>query len=340
MTIRIAVIGAGIMGADHARIIAEDLPGVTLQVVCDISEEQARRLADECGAVDSGTDAISTITRKDVDAIVIASTDETHAELTIAAISAGKPVLCEKPLAPTAKDCLQIVDVESRLGQPLVQLGFMRRFDRSYREMRQTLSEGVMGRPLMMHNFHRNVISPGTWFTSDMAITNSASHEFDIARHVLGCEYTSISVSTPRRSDDQAVPVMMVLETSDGQLVNIEVNNNAAYGYDVRGELVCEKGSVHLTTDTAARYDLDYQSSQPYPADWRPRFAEAYRRQNKAWIDAINTGRPSKIAANSWDGYCAAIVAEAGVRSLRKGARVAVEMEEEPAFYRLLKEAA
>lgn len=328
------------MGTDHARIIAEDLPGATLQVVCDISEEQSRSLADECGAVDSETDANAVIEREDVDAVLIASTDDTHADLAIASISAGKPVLCEKPLASTARDCLQVVTLESRLEQPLLQLGFMRRFDKSYHEMRQTLEEGVMGRPLMMHNFHRNVVSPGSWFTSDMAITNSASHEFDIARYVLGCEYTSISVSTPRRSDDQAAPVMMVLETSDGQLVNIEVNNNAAYGYDVRSELVCEKGSVHLISESAARYDLDFQSTERYPADWRPRFAEAYRLQNKAWINAINTGQPSKIAANSWDGYCAAIAAEAGVRSLTEGTRVAVEMEEEPAFYRLLKEAA
>ncbi|MGI9401192.1 MAG: Gfo/Idh/MocA family oxidoreductase [Rhizobiaceae bacterium] len=339
MTVRIAVVGAGIMGTDHARIIAEDLTDAKLQIVCDALEARARTLADAYGA-DAFADAKSVIKRSDVDAVLIASTDETHAELTIAAIAAGKPVLCEKPLAPTALECLQVIAAEKKLGQPLVQLGFMRRFDKSYNAMREARENGEMGRPLMMHNFHRNVVSPGNWFTSDMAITNSASHEFDISRFVLGSEHTSIFVSKPRRSDDHAAPVLMVLETSDGQLVSVEVNNNAAYGYDVRGELVCEKGSVQLINPADARYDIDLRSAETYPEDWRPRFAEAYRLQNKDWIKAIKAGRPSKTAATSWDGYAAALVGEAGVRSLREDRKIAVIMEEEPALYRLSKEAA
>lgn len=85
----------------------------------------------------------------------------------------------------------------------------------------------------MMHNFHRNLESPGPWFTGDMAITNSAPHEFDIARFMLDADYKSITAAQPNRSDDLVAPVVMVLETTDGQLVTIEINNNAGYGYDV-----------------------------------------------------------------------------------------------------------
>src|SRR5690349_2383906 len=124
MTVRIALLGAGIMGADHARIVAGDLPGARLQVVCDASVDRARRVADDCGAADVATDPMAVIGRSDVDAVLIASPDETHAPLTLAAIAAGKPVLCEKPLAPTSADCRKVIGAELQAGRRLVHLGF------------------------------------------------------------------------------------------------------------------------------------------------------------------------------------------------------------------------
>jgi len=153
MTIRIAVIGTGIMGTDHARIVANDLPNAQLQVVCDASAQRARTVADECGAQDVSTDPLATIARADVDAVIIASPDDTHAALSLAALELGKPVLCEKPLAPSPAECLKLIEAEVRAGRQFIQLGFMRRFDPSYREMKAALSEGLLGQALMMHNF-------------------------------------------------------------------------------------------------------------------------------------------------------------------------------------------
>lgn len=334
MSIRIAILGAGIMGSDHARIVAEDLLGATLQVVCDTAAEWARIIADDCGAADVASDPLAVIARPDVDAVIIASPDETHAPLSRAAIAAGKPVLCEKPLTPTAAECLELIDAETRIGRRMIQLGFMRRFDPSYTEVREILQSGDLGKAIIMHNYHRNVTAPAN-FTGQMAITNSAPHEFDAARFVLGCEYSHIAVFQPRGVDTSqtGAAVFMVLSTTSGQLVNIEINNNAGYGYDVRGELVAEKGSVLLNAPVHSRTNLALQSVVRYPADWRPRFAEAYRLQDKAWLRSIATGRPSSIAANAWDGYCAAVVAEAGVASLRRGAQVAIDTVEKPALY-------
>lgn len=334
MSIRIAVIGTGIMGTDHARIVAEDLPGTVLQVVCDISKERARAVADEYGAVDISTDPSAAIARDDVDAVIIASPDETHAPLSCEAAQLGKPVLCEKPLAPTSAECLKVMEVEMNMGRQLIQLGFMRRFDPSYREMKAILEAGELGDAIIMHNFHRNVTAPAN-FTGQMAISNSAPHEFDVARFVLGCDYTTISVFQPQGVDTTktGAPVFMVLETSLGQLVNIEVNNNAGYGYDVRGELVAEEGSVYLNAPINSRVNTALKAVEHYPEDWRPRFAEAYRLQNKAWIRFIETGEFSPIAPNAWDGYCAAVVAEAGVEALASGSKVAVELVKKPSFY-------
>jgi len=334
MSVRLAIIGAGIMGADHARIIANDLPGAALRVVCDASGERARKVADDCGAADIASDPIETIRRKDVDAVLIASPDETHAPFSLVAIEAGKPVLCEKPLSQSSRECLEVIAAEISRGCQFVQVGFMRRFDPSYRDMKASLDDGSIGRAVMMHNFHRNVEAPAN-FTGQMAITNSAPHEFDVARFVLGADYRAISVFQPAGVDTSrtGAPVFMVLETDKGHLVNIEINNNAAYGYDVRGELVGETGSIFLNAPATTLCNSALKAFERYPADWRPRFAEAYRLQNQAFVRFIRTGQFPAIASHAWDGYCATRIAEAGVEALRKGARVAVESADRPGLY-------
>ena len=221
MSIRVAVIGAGVMGGDHARIFAEDLSGVVLQVVCDADAARARRIADACGAADVAADPHAVIARPDVDAVLIASPDHTHAGLSLDCIRAGKPVLCEKPLSQSSRECLDVMEAENRRGRRLVQVGFMRRFDQSYAEMKAVLAAGSIGRALMMHNFHRNVETPAADFTADMAITNSAPHEFDIGRFVLATEYASVCAFQPKRSGDRVAPVLLVLDTQDGQIVSI-----------------------------------------------------------------------------------------------------------------------
>ena len=333
MTIRLAIIGAGIMGADHARIFAGEVPGATVQVICDVSATRARSIADEVGAADVASDPFAVIARPDVDAVVIASPDSTHASLALACMVAGKPVLCEKPLSQSSAECLSVMQAERATGRRWIQLGFMRRFDQSYAEMKAALAAGTLGRALMMHNFHRNVETPAADFTGFMAITNSAPHEFDVARFVLSTDYTAITAFQPQRSDALVAPVFLVLETADGQLVTVEINNNAAYGYDVRGELVGEKASVSMRAPAFSRLDAGLAQTTPYAADWRPRYAEAYRQQNKAFLKFVQTGRPSPIASNSWDGYCAAIVAEAGVQALRDGHKTPIAMVPKPDFY-------
>ena len=333
MSIRIAVVGAGVMGADHAKIVAEDLPGARLQVVCDMDRARARGVADACGAEDVADDPEAVIRRRDVDAVIVASPDVTHAPLSVACIAAGKPVLCEKPLSQSSAACIEVMEAEQAAGARHVMVGFMRRFDRSYVEMKAALDAGTLGRALMMHNFHRHGETPATEFTGAMAISNSAPHEFDVARHVLGCEYTSITAHQPKRSDDLVAPVVMVLETTDSQLVTIEINNNAAYGYDVRAELVGEAGSIATAPVAYTRTDASLASSTAYDADWRGRYHEAYVRQNRAFVRFAETGAFPAIASDCWDGYCAAAVAEAAVRALASGAKQAVETIAKPEFY-------
>jgi len=333
MTTRIAIIGAGLMGADHAKIVAQDMPGACLQVVCDMDQTRARNVADIWDAADIGTNAQSVIARDDVDAVIVASPDVTHAPLSLACIAAGKRLLCEKPLSQSSQECIDIMRAEQAAGNHHVMLGFMRRYDRSYREMKQALTDGHLGRPLMMHNFHRNVETPAADFTGAMAITNSAPHELDIARYVLGTEFTTITAQQPRRSDAAVAPVVMVLETADDQLVTIEINNNAAYGYDVRAELIGEAGSIATTPVAYTRTDSNLAATTRYDSDWRSRYAYAYQQQNRAFLSFVQTGAFPKTAPSCWDGYCAALTAETGVVALRTGRKETVQLTDKPEFY-------
>jgi myo-inositol 2-dehydrogenase / D-chiro-inositol 1-dehydrogenase len=180
MTLRIGIIGAGIMGGDHARVFAEEVPGVSLQVICDADAKRARAVADATGAADIANDPYAVIASKQIDAVVIAAPDQFHAPLTLACIAAGKPVLCEKPLSQEIGECLSVLAAEEKRGKRLVQIGFMRRFDPSYGEIKGLLDRGDLGKALMFHCFHRNV-SPAYDFRPEMAICNSAPHEFDVA---------------------------------------------------------------------------------------------------------------------------------------------------------------
>jgi myo-inositol 2-dehydrogenase/D-chiro-inositol 1-dehydrogenase len=321
------------MGADHAKIVAEDLPSASLQVICDMDAKRAKTIADTYGASEVATNPEEVIARSDVDAVIVASPDFTHAPLSKACIAAGKRVLCEKPLSQSSDQCLEVMSAEEVAGSRYVMLGFMRRYDQSYVEMSEALKTGVIGRALMMHNFHRNVETPAADFTGAMAITNSAPHEFDVVRHVLGTEYTTITAHQPKRSDARVAPVVMVLETVDGQLVTIEINNNAAYGYDVRAELVGELGSVSMNNVAFSRTDMMMSSATRYDADWRGRYHEAYVRQNRDFIRFVETGVFPETASDCWDGYCAAKVAETGVVALSSGAKQSVSMIDQPSFY-------
>jgi len=331
--VRVAVIGAGLMGADHARIVVEEMPGASLQVVCDMDEVRARKVADAHGAADVASNPEAVIARADVDAVIVASPDFTHAPLSLACINAGKKVLCEKPLSQSPAECLLVMQAEQESGQKFVQLGFMRRYDQSYVEMKKAIENGTLGRALMMHNFHRNVETPASDFTGAMAITNSAPHEFDVVRHLLGTEYAWISAFQPKRSDRRVAPVFMVLETVDGQLVNIEINNNAAYGYDVRAELVGEQASISMSHVAYTHLERSLGVHTGYDADWRTRYFDAYRRQNRAFLRFVDTDVFPEIASSCWDGYAAAVAAEAGVTALASGQKQVVTMISKPEFY-------
>jgi myo-inositol 2-dehydrogenase/D-chiro-inositol 1-dehydrogenase len=332
MTVVVGIIGAGVMGADHAHTLAASVARVRLRAICDADPARAETVAAVTGAEIATKDPMTIINDPAVDAVLIASPDHTHRDLTLACIAARKPVLCEKPLAPTAKECLDVIAAEVSLGRRLVQVGYMRRFDPAYMEIKAKLKSGQLGSPIIFHCVHRNLSAP-PWFDSKMSITNSAVHEMDISRWLLEEELASVQVFRPTTSaiDATVGPVFLVFETTSGRIVNVENNNNGGYGYDVRAELVCEKGTVSLRSPINSEFNLNLVQGVSYPSDWRQRFATAYRLQLQEWVRSIEDG--AHVGASAWDGYAASAVAEAGLESLSQRISRKISLEPRPPLY-------
>ena len=352
MTVRVGVIGTGMIGQDHIRRITGVLAGGAVVAVYDVDAARAGQVAAGLRGATVHASAGDLIADPNVDAVLVASWGAAHEESVLAAIAAGKPVFCEKPLAPDPQACLRITGAEVAQRRRLVQVGFMRRYDAGYLALKATLEDGRIGAPLLMHCAHRNPSAPLYGFTTDLIISDSAVHEIDVVRWLFGEEIVATQVLTPRRSrraaPDLQDPLIVLLELANGVLVDDEVFVNAGYGYDVRGEIVGESGTAALTdpgevTVTAAgqrttvpegRTQAPPQTpprGRRVPADWQERFARAYDAELQDWLRAAGEG--TAAGPSAWDGYAAAAVTDSALTALRTGQRTPVSLAAQPDFY-------
>jgi myo-inositol 2-dehydrogenase / D-chiro-inositol 1-dehydrogenase len=333
MTVRIGMIGPGGMGQAHIDRIHTVIAGGRVVAVSDVDEVRAKEVAARIGAT-AYSDSASLIAADEVDAVMICSYGPAHEVDVLACVAAGKPVLCEKPLTPTAAAALRIMEAEEAAGRRLVTVGFMRRFDRSYREMKSLLDSGELGETLMVHCAHRNPTVPEN-YTWDMAINDTAIHEVDTMRWLLGEEFVSARVDKPKRTslrfEHLQDPLVLILETESGVRVDDEIFVNCQFGYDIRCEAVAEKGTVSLGDQNAIVVRDGVGVRNAVARDHNDRFWGAFVNEVQEWIDAVARGEHA--GSTSWDGYAAACVCDAGVRALTEGTVVAVEMVAKPAFY-------
>ena len=328
-TLRIGIIGTGNIGTSHARSLAREVSGAEVAWLYDADTARASELADELGAnVAPNVEQLVASS----DAVVIASPDDLHAEQALLCLDAQRPTLCEKPLAPTVADAQSVVAAEVDLGRRLISLGFMRRFDPGYVALKESLAS--VGEPLLVHNVHRNAYAPYGLATA-MTMTNMAIHEFDINRWLLDDDYATVQVVAgrpgPRTPEGQLDPVLVLLTTRGGAVVEIEAFVNASYGYEVRCEVVGSEGTVEMGDGAYLTRRADRAVGHEVPELWLGRFEDAYRRQLQAWVDATRVGRTS--GATAWDGLLATITANAAVAAITQGPQV-IDLPERPALYR------
>jgi myo-inositol 2-dehydrogenase/D-chiro-inositol 1-dehydrogenase len=335
MDLRVGVIGTGAIGEDHIRRLTNIINGAKVVALSDINVKNAKKIADKYDAkfYETGEEVIES---PEVDAVVIASWDQTHAHYVLSAIKASKFVFCEKPLATSAEDCKKIVEAEMTCGKQLVQVGFMRRFDRGYRQIKQIIKSGKIGEPLMLHCVHRNRI-PGPKHTTEMSIKNSVIHEIDVLHWLLGEDYKTAQVVIPKSSrlaqEGLKDPQIVLLETLSGVRIDIESFVNCQYGYDVQCEVVGETGTVRLPDPANVAMRSKGIYSYDIFSDWSDRFIEAYDIEFQEWVDSVKKGIVT--GPTSWDGYVACITADACTKAREKGDIVKIDIPESPAFYNI-----
>lgn len=335
MTIRVGIIGTGLIGEDHGRKLVNVINGSTVVAVTDVNRARAEEVANEldgAAVFDNGLDLI----RSDkVDAVLVTSIGPTHAEYVLACIAAGKPVMCEKPLAPTVPECEQILAAESAFGKRLVIVGYMRRYDPGYRQVKATLESGAIGDPLILHNVHRNA-TVGEGYTSFMTMTDSMIHEVDTSRWLLGEEITAVQVIPPKRTPmafpHLQDPQFAIFTTESGILSTVEFFANCQYGYDVRCELVGSLGTASMVNPTLASTITSGTLAEAVPADWRQRFGAAYTAELQAWITGLQHGEC--VGPSAWEGYAATKVVEVGVEAVKTGERMTIDYIAKPGIYR------
>ena len=335
MSIRIGVVGTGAIGRDHARRINQVLTGARITALSDVNLDGARAaqadVASDAQIFASGEELIASDT---VDAVLVTSWGTTHEQYVLAAIAAGKPCFCEKPLAATAEGARRIVDAEVEHGRRLVQVGFMRRYDAGYRLLKQAVDSEI-GQPLMVHAAHRNPKVPEQYVTP-MTIHDTLIHELDVFRWLLDDDYVSAQVVFPRASSHTHAklkdPQIVLLETAKGIRIDVEVFVNCQYGYDIQCQVVGEEGIASLPEPMSVVMRKEAQLGQAILTDWKDRFLASYDVELADFLAAAARGTVSGPTA--WDGYVAAISSDACVAAQRApGTIVPISLPARPALY-------
>lgn len=324
--ISIGLIGAGRIAAVHARHL-RGLPGARIVAVTDPATDRAEAIAREHGAAVL-TDAAAVIASPQVDAVVIASSTETHCPLMLAAARAGKVVYCEKPLASTLAEAKATIDA---LGddQRRIMVGFNRRFDRNHAAVQADLAAGRLGRIQTVQITSRgpNAIPPVSYLkVSGGLYYDKMIHFFDMVRWLTGEEPVEVAafgsvIADPVFAEVGDVDTAVVtLRMASGALCQIENARRAVYGFDDRVEVFGTGGvieSSRITEGSVMRILDDKVLTEGLPKDPMVRMAPSYAAAIGAFVEfALNFDKPDRPKVPGvQDGYRAQIMAEAATRA-------------------------
>ena len=329
MTVRFGVLGAGRIGRVHARAVAS-VAGAELVAVADPVAEAAQHVADAYGCEVHTVDRIEG--SEDIDAVIICSPTDTHADLIERFVSAGKAVFCEKPVdlsVARARRCLATVEAEGGV----LMVGFQRRFDPDFLALKRAIDDGRIGEVEMVTIISRDPEPPPYEFIvrSGGIFRDMTIHDFDVARWLLGEEVKTVQAAASVLVDPKIGElgdfdsVNVILTTASGRHCTITNTRRTTFGYDQRIEVHGSTGTVSVENHREARIELanrDGYLRPPLLDFFMTRYAAAYAAELEAFVEALTSGVPPPVTGH--DGLMALAIAEAALRSVADGRAVDV----------------
>ena len=346
----IGIIGVGDMGSKHARIIADNIPKAKVVSIMDKSDERIRAVSKFLDNPKVFNNAKELIDDDSVEAVLIASPDETHADFAEYCINKGKYLLLEKPLGLSLGDAEKVLKAEVNHGQRIVQIGLMRVFDNQHSEIKKAINKDIIGKPLLFRGIHKHLVQSGR--SAANIITNSAVHDIHSARWLMNDDIISViadqipftgsdknfedgelqtSWATGSSKEDSTRLVLLQLKFKNGGLGTIEVDIDDNYGYEVIVEVSGEKGTLRTPSLVSSILRKGDAASQLVEKDWLLRFDQAYKQELFAWVDATTNQRV--VGASVWDAYMAMQVADTAIKSLSSFKFEKVPLPEKPNIY-------
>jgi myo-inositol 2-dehydrogenase/D-chiro-inositol 1-dehydrogenase len=328
--IRFTLIGAGRIGRIHAGNIARH-PLARLAYVADSDARAAETVAQQFSA--KTIDLESAVTARDIDAVLIASSTDTHADWIERCAAAGKPVLCEKPLDLDARRASACVQAAQQAGIALY-LGFNRRYDPSFMRLKREIAGGAIGALETLHIISRDPAPPPVEYIkrSGGLFRDMMIHDLDMARWLLGAEPVEVFARGSALVDagigaaGDVDTAMVMLRTQRGQLCQIANSRRCSFGYDQRIEAFGSQGMLRADNHTATSVTLagtNGFNTEPALPFFLERYADAYRLELDDFINALSDKRVE--LATGHDGLRALMLADAAQRSLNTGTPVAME---------------
>ncbi len=329
--VKLAVVGTGRMGSVHARNIARGIPEAELVAVCDIRLEVAQAVADELGVKRVVKDFHDLLSGDQVDAILIAASTGAHADIMKGVAAAGKPMFCEKPLALELDKTDEALAAVQKSGVKL-QVGFNRRFDRSYQRVREIVRSGEIGRPCILRITNSDPAFPSMEYlrTSGGIFLDLVIHDFDMIRYQIGDVDEIYAMGSallePKIKEFGDIDTDVVaLRFVDGTLGLISNSRQAVYGYDQRLEVFCSNGTAIAQNEsetTVVKGSTEGFLSAKPPYFFMQRYAPCYLEEVRQFVECVRDGKPTPTTGA--DGRAAVVLAYAAWKSVRENRPVKV----------------
>ncbi|OYD07404.1 Gfo/Idh/MocA family oxidoreductase [Paludifilum halophilum] len=330
--IRCGVLGLGRLGYWHAENLARKVQDAELAAVADPLEGRAEQVAEELGVPEWSQNPDDVLENPDLEAVAIVTPTSTHGEMIKKAVANGKHLFVEKPITQTLQEADEVLEAIRNRGV-FCQVGFMRRFDLSYAEAKKRIEMGDIGKPIYFKGITRDGQTPPPDFIkhSGGLYLDFSIHDYDAARFLLGAEVTSVAalgnvVEKQYVKEFHDVDQALTYLTFDsGAASDIEASRNAAYGYDIRGEVIGTEGAIQI--GSLQHHDLKVLTKKGGTHDIVPDFPslfqDAYLNEMVSFIECLKNNE--KPLVDAYDGKKALEIAVAATKSYQTGTTIRLE---------------